>query len=159
MAAYLGLMSALALLMGYVEYLIPFNFGIPGIRLGLANTVIMFVLIRDGTRQAFTVSCVRIVLSAFLFGNPSAVIYSFAGTTLSILGMSLLVCTRKFSAVGLSAFGGFLHNTGQLIAAFIVLPGLPLVLYLPVLMITGTLTGTLIGFIILMLLKRLGGFY
>lgn len=142
-----AMLIALALIFSYIEILIPFSFGIPGIKLGLANLVVIVALYTVGYSYAFTINCLRILLVAFLFGNFSMAIYSLAGALLSFAVMCLLKWTKQFSIVGVSMAGGVFHNVGQVMVAAIVVENIKLFLYLPVLLIAGLITGTLIGII------------
>ncbi len=146
--AYLGLMAALAILVGYVEALIPINFGIPGMKLGLSNIVLLIMLYHYGFKEAIAISAVRVVVIGFLFGNLFSIIYSMAGAVMSMIVMLLLMRTDRFSSVGISAAGGVAHNMGQLIIAYLVMPAMPVFWYVPVLMLAGTATGALNGFIV-----------
>ena len=157
-AAYLGLMTALAILCGYIESLIPFSFGIPGIKLGLCNVVILIVLLLFGWREAVLVSAARVVVIGFLFGNLFSIAYSMGGAMLSILVMVLLIRTEKFHETGISAAGGAAHNIGQILVAYLVTPDLPLLWYLPILMIAGLITGILIGIAVWAVLLRIPSF-
>ena len=143
--ARLGLFTALAALMGYVESLIPFSVAVPGVKLGLCNIVIVFVLYRMGWKEALTVSAARVLIIAFLFGNMVSLLYSLAGTLLAVGGMTALKRTRAFSIYGVSAAGGALHGAGQILAARIFMGDPVIWHYLPVLIISGTLTGLLIA--------------
>lgn len=143
--AYLGLFAALAILFGYIEQLIPFHFGIPGMKLGLANIVTVFVLYLSGPGAAAAIMLVRVLTAGFLFGNAYGILYSLAGGILSLTGMSLFMKCRKISMIGVSILGGVLHNMGQLLAAAFVVKALRIVYYAPALIIAGTLTGFLIG--------------
>ena len=145
--ALLAMMIAIALVFSYVETLIPINFGIPGVKLGLANLAIVAVLYIMGGKQALFVSVVRIVLSGFLFANLASILYSLAGGLLSLAIMGLLQKTKKFPGVLVSVIGGICHNVGQLIVAMFVVESLSLTVYLPVLLIAGFLTGLLIGIV------------
>ena len=153
--AYLGLLAAAAILCGYIEFLIPFNFGIPGVKLGLSNFVILIVLYTYGFPGALAVSLVRVLVTGFLFGNLFSMAYSLAGAVLSLAVMALLKRTGKFAIVGISAAGGAFHNIGQMIVAYAVTPALPLLWYLPVLMIAGVVTGIIIGIIAGIVLSRI----
>ena len=139
--------TALAMIFSYVEVLIPINLGIPGMKLGLANLVVVGTLYTMGAPMAFAVSMIRIVLVSATFGSLSAMLYSLAGGLLSFAGMILLKKIPNFSMVGVSVAGGLLHNMGQLIVAMAVVENIHLVSYLPPLMIAGTVTGMLIGII------------
>ena len=145
--AMLAMMIAIALVFSYVETLIPINFGIPGVKLGLANLAIVAVLYIMGGKQALFVSVVRIVLSGFLFANLASILYSLAGGLLSLAIMVLLQKTKKVPVVVVSVIGGICHNVGQLIVAMFVVESLSLTVYLPVLLIAGFLTGLLIGIV------------
>lgn len=144
-AAYFGVFTALALILGYVESLIPIQFGVPGIKLGLANLIIVMVLCKRGWNEALLLSVVRIVLSGFIFGNLFSILYSFAGGMLSLLVMALMVKISRFSTVGISIAGGVCHNIGQLIVAMLAVETYQVGFYLPVLLISGVITGALIG--------------
>ena len=142
-----GMFIALAMIFSYIEVLIPINLGIPGVKLGLANLVVVVTLFTMGPKNAFSVSIIRIFLVAVTFGNMSAMFYSLAGGLLSYVGMVLLKKIPGFSIVGVSVFGGILHNIGQIIVAAVVVENIHLMMYLPVLLVAGTITGTLIGII------------
>lgn len=153
--AYFGMFTALALIFGYVESLVPISFGIPGVKLGLANLAVVIVLYMMDVKSAYLLSVLRIVLSGFLFGNLFGILYSLAGGLLSISVMILLKKTNAFSVVGVSVAGAVCHNIGQLIVATIVLESVSIANYLPVLMIAGIITGFAIGIIALETMKRL----
>lgn len=153
--AYFGVFTALALIFSYVETLIPIHLGIPGVKLGLANLIIVITLYKMGTKEAYILSVVRIVLAGFIFANMFSILYSMAGGLLSLTVMVFLKRIDKFSVMGISMAGGVFHNIGQLIMAAIVLESLSITYYLPVLLVSGVLTGFLIGFIANEMLKRL----
>lgn len=145
--AYCAMLTALAMIFGYVEALIPFSFGIPGIKLGLANLVIVLALYMLPAYQALLIQVARIVLISFLFGNMSMMLYSLSGGLLSFCVMSFLKRIQGFSIIGVSISGGVSHNIAQLIVAMLVVQNLKLTYYLPVLLIAGLVTGALIGFL------------
>ncbi|MEE1115213.1 MAG: Gx transporter family protein [Eubacterium sp.] len=153
--ALLGLYTALAILMGYVEALIPFSFGIPGMKLGLCNVVIVFVLYRTGWKEAVLISAIRVCVIGFLFGNLFSIAYGMTGTMFSILVMTSLKRSKQFHVIGVSAAGGTAHNIGQILIAFLVTPTLPLLWYIPVLMLAGLVTGVLIGIAAELVMRRL----
>lgn len=153
--AYFGVFVALALIFSYVEALIPIPLGIPGVKLGLANLMTVITLYKMGGKEAFVLSLLRITLSGFLFGSMFGIVYSFAGGLLSLCVMALLKQTQKFSIIGVSMAGGVSHNIGQLIMAIIVLESISIVYYVPVLIISGMLTGIIIGIISSETLKRI----
>lgn len=153
--AMMALMIALALVFSYVEALIPINFGVPGIKLGLANLAIVAALYLMGAKYALVISVARIILSGFLFGNMASIIYSLAGGLLSLGVMVLLKRTKKLSIVPVSVCGGIFHNIGQLIVAMLVVENASLAFYLPALLIAGFLTGLLIGIVSQAVLPRI----
>lgn len=149
--AYCAILMALAMILSYVEVLIPVNIGIPGVKLGLANLVVVIGLYLLKPSEVFLISMGRILLSGFLFGTGLSVLYSLAGGILSFAAMLLLYHTGKpkkgFSSIGVSVAGGVAHNLGQLFVAAAVVENLKIFVYLPVLVLSGTITGFLIGII------------
>ena len=142
-----GLLTALAILMGYVEMLIPLPVALPGVKLGLANVVIVIALYHLGTKTAFFLSLVRVVLSGLLFAGFAGLLYSLAGAMLSFLVMALLKKTGKMSIVGISIAGGIFHNVGQIIVAALVVENVKMAYYLPFLLLSGVVTGFFIGLV------------
>ena len=115
--ALLGMLVALAFVLSYIETLIPINLGIPGAKLGLANLVVMVALYTLGTKEAFALSMVRILLTGLTFSSMAAMLYSFAGGLLSFAVMYLAKRSKLFSAAGVSVLGGISHNAGQIFVA------------------------------------------
>lgn len=153
--ALLGMLLALALLCSYVETLIPFNFGVPGIKLGLTNIVVILTMYLMGLKEALLVSVARIILAGFLFGNPFTIVYSLAGGILSFLVMVFLKNVLKLNIISISAAGGVFHNLGQLIVAALVVENMNLLYYMSILFFAGLLTGVLIGIVSREILARL----
>jgi heptaprenyl diphosphate synthase len=154
--AFLGLCSSVALVLAYVEILLPPLFvAVPGIKLGLPNIVIIFILYHLGIRRAAAVSFVRIAVVALLFGNPMTLAYSIAGALLSLGVMFLLKKLNFLSIIGFSVAGGVFHNVGQILMAMLLLGTAELGYYLIVLTVTGTISGILIGLCGGMLVKRI----
>ncbi len=153
--AVLGLCVALAMIMSYIESLFPLNFAVPGIKMGLANIVIIFLLYRVGFGAACVVSLIRVFLVSLLFGNVMMMAYSLAGAALSLVLMLMLKKSGKFSVIGVSIAGGVAHNAGQIIMAIILLGAKQIAYYLPVLVITGMATGVLIGIAASVVIKRI----
>ena len=144
--AFVGLCTAVALIFAYVEALIPPLFtAIPGIKLGLPNIAVIFVLYLFGLGSATAVSLVRVAAASLLFGNPMTFTYSMAGACLSLLVMAILKKTDLLSITGVSVAGGVFHNVGQILMAMLLLGTAELGYYLIVLAITGTVSGILIG--------------
>lgn len=153
--AYLGLLIALAFVFSYIEFLIPINLGVPGVKLGLANLVIIVAIYTIGEKDAFLLSMVRILLIAFTFGNFSAMFYSIVGGVLSYLVMLIAKKLDFLSVKGVSALGGVFHNVGQILTAMMILETTELMYYLPVLMISGIVSGVLIGLLAALVIVRL----
>ena len=153
--AYFAVFTALALIFSYVETLIPVNLGIPGVKLGLANLIIVVALYKMRLSEAYLLSVVRVLLAGFIFGNYFSIIYSLAGGLLSLTVMALLKKWGGFSLQGISIAGGVFHNIGQLIVAAVVVETFSVTYYFPVLLVAGLLTGLVIGIVAEMMLKRL----
>lgn len=153
--AYFGVFTALALMFSYIETMIPIQFGVPGIKLGLANIMIVIMLYKSSAKEALLLSIVRIMLSGFLFGNLSSILYSIAGGVLSLGIMTLLKKQGGFSVIGVSVAGGVSHNVGQLIVAMLVVETYQVGYYFPVLLVAGVLTGLGIGVASQEVLKRI----
>lgn len=145
--SYYGLFSALALLMAYVEMMIPMPLLVPGVKLGLANAMILLVLYSMGAKAAVMISLVRILLSGLLFAGFAGFLYSLAGASLSLLVMVLCQKIKGFSIVGISVLGGIFHNVGQIVVASLVVQNIKLAYYLPILLVSGVLTGFFIGIV------------
>lgn len=152
----IGMMIALAFVLSYVESLLPISIGIPGVKIGLSNLVIMVCFYQYSTKVTLGVAMVRILLVGITFGNLYSMLYSLAGGMLSFLVMFLLKKTKSFSVYGVSMAGGVFHNIGQILVASVVLRTKLLVYYLPFLMLSGVVTGIAIGMVSGMLIKRLG---
>ena len=153
--AYFGVFTALALMFSYIETMIPIQFGVPGIKLGFANIMIVIMLYKSSAKEALLLSIVRIMLSGFLFGNLSSILYSIAGGVLSLGIMTLLKKQGGFSVIGVSVAGSVSHNVGQLIVAMLVVETYQVGYYLPVLLVAGVLTGLGIGVVSQEVLKRI----
>ena len=157
--AYFGVFTALALIFSYIETLIPINLGIPGVKLGLANLIIVIALYKIRLPEVYLLSVVRVLLSGLIFGNYFSIIYSLAGGLLSLTVMVLLKQMGSFSVMGISVAGGVCHNIGQMIVAMLVVETFSVAYYFPVLLIAGLLTGFLIGILANGMLKRLVNVY
>ena len=148
--AFDGMMLALSMVLSYIETLIPFYFGAPGIKPGFANMVLLFYFKQSGRRKwdGILVTLLRILLTGFLFGNAFSILYSMSGAVLSILWL-YLICNhtflRRLYLPVMSAVSGIFHNLGQWILAFLVFNGVGLWYYFPVLMLFGAVAGILTG--------------
>ena len=154
--AQLGVYIALAMILSYVESLIPFSFGVPGIKLGLTNVVTVIMMYTYGIPGALGVAVLRAVLSGFMFGNAFSIIYSVAGCVLSFIFMYILKKTNHFAIISVSAAGGVMHNVGQLSVAANVVKTYSVIYYAPVLIIAGVFTGIIIGIVSDEIVKRIG---
>ena len=145
--ANMAMLVALAMIFSYVESLIPINFGVPGMKLGVANLVTVTGLYFLKTPEVLAVSVLRVLLTGFIFGNGMSIIYSLAGAVVSLLAMVLVKKMDGISIVGDSITGGVFHNIGQILVAMSVVENLKLIYYLPVLLVAGTITGFVIGIV------------
>ena len=139
-----GILSALCLVLGYLESLLPLDMIAPGIKLGLANAVALLLIALGDIKGAVLVNITRILLSALLFGSPFSLIFSLSGGIASLLVMSLLSGRKQFGTVGFSVCGAVAHNIFQLLAASVII-GQGVWYYLPVLLIAGSIGGILTG--------------
>lgn len=153
--AYFGVFTALALIFSYVETLLPISFGIPGVKLGLANLVVVIALYKIPLKEVYLLSVTKVLLAGFIFGNYFSILYSLAGGLLSLTVMTFLKKDGGYSVMGVSMAGGVAHNVGQLIIAMLVVETFSVIYYVPVLLVAGILTGFLIGVIAGQMLKRL----
>ena len=153
--AFLGLCVALSMILSYFESLIPPLVVVPGVKVGLPNLVMIFMLYKIGPKETVAVSLVRVVLVSILFGSVVSMIYSLVGAALSLTGMILLKKTGKFSTMTVSVVGGVLHNIGQIITAMVIMETSQIVFYLPVLLISGTIAGVVIGLTASLIVKRM----
>ncbi len=145
--ARVGVLASLAIILSYFEMLIPAPVPIPGIKLGLANIVVLIALYTLGPKQAFNISLVRVFSVAFLFGGISTLMYSFTSAIASFIVMYVFKKTNIFSIVGVSIIGSFTHVTTQLLVAAYVVQNISVLSYLPILTISALISGFLIGYI------------
>lgn len=146
--AFLGIFLALTIIVSYFERMIPSPIpAVPGLKLGLANTIIIILLYIKNAKAAFSVNILRIIINGILFSGPWGMIYSLAGALLSFFIMIVFKNTKQFGIVGVSVIGGVFHNIGQICVAVLILENIKLFYYVPVLIISGVITGILIGYI------------
>lgn len=153
-----GILIALALVLSYVESLVPAFFAVPGMKLGLTNVVVVIALYKMDVKSAVIINFVRIVLVAVMFSNGASFLYSLAGGILSMLVMIVLKLTGKVQMATVSSFGGIFHNVGQIIMAIILLGTTAIGYYLAILWFVGLITGLIIGVIAAEVVKRLPDF-
>lgn len=150
------MLAAIAMVLSYLESMIPAFTAIPGIKMGLANIAVVFALYKLGWKAAAAISLIRVMVVSLVFSaNPSTLFYSLAGAALSLAGMILLRKTKLFSPVAVSVTGGVLHNVGQIGMACILLETDVVKYYLPYLILSGTLAGVAIGIAAALLVKRI----
>lgn len=154
-----ALLATLALIFSYVEMLIPYSVGVPGIKLGIANIVVLIALYTYDFKTAFSVNIIRILMAGLLFNGFFGAIYSLSGGILSLLVMYLLKKTDKFSIVGVSMCGAVFHNLGQLTVAALIVQSPKLFLYFPLLLFSGIITGILMGIICHTIYSHIPGKY
>lgn len=152
--AVLALAIALAMILSFVESQIPAFVAIPGVKVGLANIAVVFVLYKLGWKEAVLISLVRVFMVSVLFGTAVSLFYSVAGAVLSLTGMVLLKKTGLFSTVAVSVTGGVLHNVGQILMACLLLETNVIVYYLPFLILSGVIAGVVIGVVSAIMVNR-----
>lgn len=150
-----ALLTALAMVLSWLEAMVPVSAAVPGVKLGLTNLVVIFALYRMGARDAAAISLVRVALAAMTFGNAYSFAYSLAGAALSLAVMAGLKRTGRFSILGVSIAGGVCHNLAQILVAMAVLGSGRIAWYLPALLVSGTLAGTAVGAVGGILTKRI----
>ena len=141
----LSALIAVAMILSYIESLVPAFVAVPGVKVGLSNIATVFALYALGWPYAICVSLVRVFLSALLFGNAVGLIYSLSGAALALVSMILLKKTDRFSSIGISVVGGVCHNVGQVAAACIVMETAAIAYYIIPLLLSGTIAGVVIG--------------
>ena len=151
-----GLLTSLMLVLGLVERQFPLTAAIPGIKLGLANSVLLYALYMMGVRQSIVLMLLKALMSWLIYTNMSAMLYSLGGGALSLLAMVIHSRVNGVSVVGVSALGAVFFNVGQILVAVLMLntPQL-LMTYLPILMVSGVVTGILTGIVAQMVMKHL----
>ena len=150
-----ALLISVMLVLGYIESMIPMP-GVPGMKIGLSNAVLMLALYWLGAADAFILMGAKVLLSGLLFGGVSAMMYSFAGGLASMLVMTLLVyLIPKFSPIGVGVAGAVMHNVGQVALAMLILQTTGLAYYLALLLLAAVATGTATGVVTGLLMKRI----
>ena len=152
--AVFAFLTAAALVLSWVESLIPLSLAVPGVRMGLPNIAVVFALYRLRARDAAEISLLRAALAALLFGNLFSLAYSAAGAALSLLTMSGLKRTGAFGLTAVSVAGAVAHNLGQIAVAVVLLETGRLVFYLPALIVSGVAAGLCVGLLSALLVKR-----
>lgn len=156
--AYAAILAALAMIFSYIEAIIPFSIGIPGVKLGIANLVVLVALYKLNFKFAFLINLIRIFAVGFLFTGAFGILYSLAGGLLSLFVMVIVKNAKIFSVVGVSLAGGVAHNLGQLITATLIVSNIKLFVYFPVLIFSGLISGIIIGIVAGLILMKLEHF-
>ncbi len=149
----LGMLLSISLVLGYLESLLPVMAAVPGVKIGLANIVTMLVLYRYGGKQAFFIMLLRVTMAGFLYSGVTGILYGLMGGVCCLLVMAILKRYPLFSILGVSMAGAVSHNAGQIIAAVFVMENAAIFYYLPVLCISGILSGLLVGYLSHLLIK------
>lgn len=153
----LGLLTAAALVLGYIEHIIPPFSALPGVKPGLANIVILFALYRLSARDAWLLMAAKVLLGGLMFAGLIGMMYGLAGGVLSLSAMLLIKKIPGVSSVGVSVAGAAFHNAGQLMLAALITNTPSLAGYLPVLLISAVITGLITGFISSLMISRVPG--
>ena len=152
---FLALSVTLAMILSFVESQIPAMVAIPGVKVGLANIVVVFALYKLGWKEAVVISLTRVFLVGLLFGNGISILYSITGATVSFAAMVLLKQAKVFSTMAVSVAGGVLHNLGQIAMACVIMGTDVLRYYAPFLILSGTLAGIAIGVLAAIMIRRI----
>ena len=150
----LAMTISFALILSFVESRIPAFVALPGVKVGLANIAVIYALYQFGAKEAITISILRVFIVSMLFGSAASLIYSISGAVLSLTVMILLKKLTPLAEVAVSVCGGVMHNVGQIAAASLMLNTNVIVYYLPVLLVTGSIAGVVIGIASALLIKR-----
>ena len=151
----LSMLLVLGLVLSYLETLIPLNATVPGIKLGLANMVTMFVMYRYEVKDAAVILLLRVLITGFMFSGLSTIIFGITGGIFCMTAMSITKKSSHFSVIGVSVSGAVFHNIGQLFVAYIIMQNQDILLYyLPYLCVAGIISGVLIGYVSAFVIER-----
>lgn len=149
----LSLFSAFAIILSYIESFFPV-IGISGVKLGLANLAVVLAMYLLGYKEAFFINIIRIILVGAMFGNLFGILFSISGAAISFVAMALLKMTKKFSIVSVGIVGGVFHNIGQIVVAAFVVDTFNVIVYVPILIFSGIITGLIIGILVQIIYSR-----
>ncbi len=149
-----GMLLSISLVLSYLEMLLPVLVAVPGVKIGLANIITMFLLYRTDMKRTLAFTCVRVLIAGILFSGVSGIIYSLSGGIFCVVVMSLLKRCSIFSVLGVSMAGAIAHNMGQIFIAILIMENIHIVYYLPVLCISGVISGLLVGYLAFMIMER-----
>lgn len=151
----ISLLVCLALVLSYLEMLIPPIVPFPGIKLGLSNLPVLIALYYFSWKESIYVATLKVALVATLFTGISGFMYAFTGTVFSLCIMILLFKIGKNSIIGVSFAGGVFHNLGQILMACLILGNIKIIYYFPPLILSGLVSGTLIGIVANLILNNI----
>ncbi len=151
----LSFLLCLCLILSYIDSIIPYNFVIPGIKIGLCNIAIIFTIYKFSIQDAILISLLRVLIMGILFNNGLTFLYSLAGAILSLIVMAILKKINIFDEYGVCVAGALSHNIGQLLCAYFLLNTSTIIYYLPYLLLSGFFSGILVGILSLVLIKRI----
>ncbi len=151
----LSFLLCLCLILSYIDSIIPYNFVIPGIKIGLCNIAIIFTIYKFSIQEAILISLLRVLIMGILFNNGLTFLYSLAGAILSLIVMTILKKINIFDEYGVCVAGALSHNIGQLLCACFLLNTSTIIYYLPYLLLSGFFSGILVGILSLVLIKRI----
>lgn len=150
-----SLLAALAIILGYIESLIPISYTIPGIKIGISNVAVLIAIYKLNKKYALAIIFTKIIVTSLLFAGFQSFLYSLTGGVLSLIAMLISKKSGYFSPIGTSIFGGIFHNIGQLFAAAFILNTTSVFYYIPVLLLSGTICGALLGILCNLLIRYL----
>lgn len=153
--AFYGVFCAVCLVLGYLELLFPLPMAVPGVKLGLGNIVVLYVLYARGVRPAGIMMLFKVGASSIFFGNPAALPFALAGGVVSFVCMAALSRIPFMGVLSVSCLGGITHNLGQLAVVYLVLGPLVALANLPLLCVVGAITGAIIGMAVSYILRAL----
>lgn len=153
--AYTGVLSALAIVFGYLEQMIPMPVAVPGIKLGLSNICVLIALYALNKKCAFGTAVIKALVCGILFWGVSGMLYALAGSLLAFCAMALGKGSGRFGVVGVSVLGAVFHNVGQLIVLRLLSGSFSVVYYVSVLGVAACVTGTLTGIVAALILRRI----
>lgn len=151
----LGLILAIAFVLSYLEFCLPVLVPVPGVKLGLANIATIYILYRYTPWKAFIFMMIRVFLTSLLFSGFQTFFFGLTGGILSIAFMLPAIKCKRFSVLGISMLGAIAHNFGQILVACIVMSNTNIFYYLPFLIVSGLVSGFLVGYLAFLLLKKL----
>lgn len=155
----LGLLTALALILSYLESFLPLPVMLPGFKLGLCNVVVLFCAFLLSLWDAALLSLVRVVVTSLLFGNITSFLFSLFGAALAFLAIALAktFLSNKLSFVGVSVLSAAAFNVGQILAASLLYASFSVFSYLSLLLVASAIFGGVVGLLLNLIFDRIKG--